>query len=58
VLFALLHVQYSWFGMALIAILGLLLGTIRQRTSTSVAIAVHALYDVAAVVAVTAAGKT
>jgi hypothetical protein len=58
VLFALLHVQYSWFGMALIAVLGLLLGTIRQRTSTSVAIAVHTLYDVAAVLAVTAAGRT
>jgi hypothetical protein len=58
VLFALLHVQYSWFGMALIAILGLLLGTIRQRTSTSVAIAVHALYDVAAVLAVTASRTT
>jgi hypothetical protein len=50
VLFALLHVQYSWFGMLIIAALGLLLGWIRQRTSTSVAIVVHALYDVAAVV--------
>jgi hypothetical protein len=50
VLFALLHVQYSWFGMAIIAVLGLLLGWIRQRSSTSVAIAVHTLYDVLAVV--------
>lgn len=49
VLFALLHVQYSWFGMAIIALLGLTLGWIRQRSSTSVAIAVHGLYDVAAV---------
>ena len=50
VLFALLHVQYSWFGMAIIAVLGLLLGWIRQRSSTSVAIGVHAIYDVLAVV--------
>jgi CAAX prenyl protease-like protein len=50
ILFALLHVQYSWYGMAIIAVLGLLLGAIRQRTSTTVAIVVHALYDVAAVV--------
>jgi hypothetical protein len=49
VLFALLHVQYSWFGMGIIALLGLALGTIRQRSSTSAAIVVHGLYDVAAV---------
>ena len=49
ILFALLHVQYSWFGMAIIALLGLLLGGIRRQTSTTVAITVHALYDVAAV---------
>ena len=49
VLFAMLHVQYSWFGMVIIALLGLLLGWIRQRSSTSVAIAIHALYDVVAV---------
>jgi hypothetical protein len=52
VLFALLHVQYSWFGMAIIALLGLLLGWIRKRSSTSVAIAVHGLYDVIAVLTV------
>ncbi len=50
VLFAALHVQYSWLGMAVILLLGLLLGWIRQRTSTTAAIAVHALYDILAVV--------
>lgn len=49
VLFALLHVQYSWFGMAIIALLGLGLGWIRRRSSTTAAIVVHGLYDVAAV---------
>jgi len=49
-LFAALHVQYSWLGMAVILVLGLLLGWIRQRTSTTTAIAVHALYDIVAVV--------
>ena len=48
-LFAALHVQYSWFGMIVILLLGLLLGWIRARTSTSVAMGVHVLYDVAAV---------
>jgi membrane protease YdiL (CAAX protease family) len=48
-LFALLHVQYSWFGVGIILVLGLLLGTIRNRTSTTVAILVHALYDMFAV---------
>jgi hypothetical protein len=50
VLFAALHVQYSWLGMGVILVLGLLLGGIRQRTSTTTAIAVHALYDILAVV--------
>jgi membrane protease YdiL (CAAX protease family) len=50
-LFASLHVHYSWFGMATIAVLGLLLGVIRNRTSTSVAILVHSLYDIAAAIA-------
>ncbi len=45
-LFASLHVQYSWFGMGTILLLGILLGLLRQRTSTTVAIAVHAIYDV------------
>ena len=48
-LFASLHVQYSWFGMLSLLLFGLLLGVIRQRSSTTVAIAVHALYDMLAV---------
>jgi len=50
-LFASLHVQYSWFGMAVILVLGLILGVIRQRTNTTVAIAIHVLYDIVAVLA-------
>ena len=48
--FAALHVQYSWFGVLVIFMLGILLGTIRRRTSTTVAVLVHALYDTLAVV--------
>jgi len=48
--FALLHVQYSWFGVVIIFMLGMLLGTIRSRTSTTVAVLVHALYDTLAVI--------
>jgi hypothetical protein len=48
-LFAALHVQYSWYGMLVIFVLGMVLGTIRQRTNTSVAMTVHAIYDVIAV---------
>ena len=51
-LFAALHVQYSWFGVGVIFLLGLTLGAIRDRTSTSVAICVHAVYDVLAVFSV------
>jgi hypothetical protein len=51
-LFASLHVQYSWFGVTVIFLLGMLLGTIRSRTSTSVAMAVHVLYDIVAVFSV------
>jgi len=49
-LFASLHVQYSWYGMGVILVLGLILGTIRQRTSTTAAMAVHVIYDVVAVI--------
>lgn len=52
VLFAMLHVQYSWFGMVVILMLGIVLGTLRRLTSTSVAIAVHALFDMLAVFSV------
>jgi membrane protease YdiL (CAAX protease family) len=47
-----LHVQYSWFGMAVILMLGIILGTLRRLTNTSVAMAVHALYDMLAVFSV------
>src|SRR5262245_40476366 len=49
--FASLHVHYSWFGIAMIFVLGMTLGWIRIRTSTSVSILVHTLYDIAAVLA-------
>lgn len=48
--FAALHVQYSWFGMAMIFGFGLVLGTIRNRTNTVVVMAVHAAYDLLAMV--------
>lgn len=48
-LFASLHVQYSWFGMLVVMVIGLALGLLRQRTGTTVCIAVHALYDMAAI---------
>ncbi|MBI3538802.1 MAG: CPBP family intramembrane metalloprotease, partial [Candidatus Eisenbacteria bacterium] len=50
-LFAALHVHYSWFGMAMIFVLGLALGAIRKWTSTTVSILVHTIYDIAAVLA-------
>lgn len=49
VLFACGHVQYTWFGMVTIALLGVLLGVVRARSNTTTAIVVHALYDVFAV---------
>jgi hypothetical protein len=48
-LFASLHVQYSWYGMLVVMAIGMTLGVLRQRTSTTVCIAVHALYDVIAI---------
>ena len=50
-LFAALHVQYSWYGMLSILVFGLILGVIRKRSSTTAAILVHALYDLLAVAA-------
>ncbi len=50
-LFAALHVQYSWYGMLAILVFGLILGLIRRRSSTTAAILVHALYDLLAVAA-------
>lgn len=49
-LFASLHVQYTWFGIIVIFLLGMILGLIRRQTSTTVAIGVHVLYDVLAVI--------
>jgi len=54
-LFASLHVQYSWFGMMVIFVLGLLLGLIRRYTTTTVAVLIHVLYDVMAVFSIAAA---
>jgi membrane protease YdiL (CAAX protease family) len=53
VVFACGHVQYSWFGMLTIALLGTMLGLVRLRTNTTVAIVVHGLYDVFAVLSAT-----
>jgi len=48
-LFAALHVQYSWFGMVLVFALGVALGLVRKHASTTAAIIVHGLYDMLAV---------
>lgn len=56
VVFASLHVHYSWIGMGTILLLGVALGLIRQRTSTTVAILVHTAYDFVAVVTNRGAG--
>jgi membrane protease YdiL (CAAX protease family) len=49
-LFAAAHVQYTWFGMLTIALLGLVLGVVRIRANTTTAIVVHALYDIFAAI--------
>jgi membrane protease YdiL (CAAX protease family) len=48
-LFAALHIQYSWYGMVSILVFGLILGLIRMRSSTTAAVLVHVLYDLLAV---------
>ncbi len=50
-LFAVLHVQYSWYGMLSIFGFGLILGLIRRHGSTTSAMAVHALYNMLALAA-------
>lgn len=50
VLFGALHVQYSWFGMLVILVLGLILGWVRKTTNTTTAILAHAAYDMLAVI--------
>lgn len=47
-LFASGHVQYTWFGVLTVGLLGATLGLIRQRTNTTTAIVVHALYNIVA----------
>ena len=49
VLFSAGHVQYTWFGMLTILLLGLTLGLVRRLSNTSAAIAVHVIYDIVAV---------
>jgi membrane protease YdiL (CAAX protease family) len=47
-LFAAAHVQYTWFGMLTIVLLGMTLGLVRKSANTTTAIVVHVLYDVIA----------
>jgi len=47
-LFATAHVQYTWFGMLTILLLGIALGLVRKWSNTTTAIVVHMLYDVVA----------
>src|ERR1044072_6274260 len=44
-LFAAAHVQYTWFGMLTIVLLGVTLGLVRKCSNTTTAIVVHMLYD-------------
>jgi membrane protease YdiL (CAAX protease family) len=48
VLFGALHVQYQVPGMIVIVLIGLGLGIVKERTSTSCCILVHVLYDAGA----------
>jgi hypothetical protein len=47
-LFSAGHVQYTWFGMLVILLLGITLGLIRRWSNTTTVITVHMLYDVVA----------
>jgi hypothetical protein len=49
-LFAVLHVQYSWYGMLSIVAFGIILGLVRKGGGTTSAILVHTLYDILALV--------
>lgn len=51
-LFAGLHVQYSWFGIGVILLIGIFLGIVRNRSNTTVAMGIHTLYDIVAVVSI------
>jgi hypothetical protein len=48
-LFGAAHVQYTWFGMLVIVLLGVTLGLVRRHANTTTAIVVHAAYDIVAV---------
>jgi hypothetical protein len=48
VLFGAAHIQYTWFGMLAIALLGIALGLVRRFANTTTAIVVHGAYDVVA----------
>jgi Type II CAAX prenyl endopeptidase Rce1-like len=50
-LFAAGHIQYTWFGMLTVFGLGLVFGIVRRVSNTTVAVIVHAAYDVLAVLA-------
>jgi len=50
ILFAAGHVQYTWFGMLTILLLGVALGLVRARANTTTAIVVHGLYDIVAAI--------
>lgn len=47
-LFAVAHVQYSWFGIGTVAVIGLVLGLVRHWRSTTAAILVHMIYNIIA----------
>lgn len=47
-LFGALHVQYQVPGMIVIVLIGIGLGIVKERTSTTFAVAVHVLYDLGA----------
>jgi hypothetical protein len=47
-IFGAAHVQYTWFGILVIVLLGVTLGLIRRFANTTTAIVVHGLYDVLA----------
>jgi membrane protease YdiL (CAAX protease family) len=47
-LFGALHVQYQVPGMVMIVLMGIALGVLKNRTSTTFTACVHALYDIGA----------
>ena len=49
--FASLHIQYEWFGMLTVVILGLILGIERKRFSTTASIGSHLVYDLIGLIA-------